>query len=116
MGHEINPLNFRRVAAINWLLTGPALVFFAWPYLRLCEALGTSELAGYIGAGFFSISFTLTVVHGHISMAVGDLHRHEFHQWTRRRTHPWKLAYHPALFRYRTRLGLLALSVIALWA
>lgn len=114
MGREITPRNFRRVAAINWLLTGPSLVFFAWPYLRLADAMGSSDFASLLGAGFFSISFTLTVVHGHIAMAVGDLHRVEFHRWTRRRNGPWRMAYHPALFRYRTRLGLLGLSAIAL--
>lgn len=114
MGREITPRNFMRVSAINWWLTGPALVFFAWPYVRLSDALGTSDLASLIGAGLFSISFTLTVVHGHISMAVGELHRGEFHRWTRTRRMPWRLAYHPALFRYRTRLALLALSALAL--
>jgi len=116
MGREINPVNFRRVSAINWLLTGPSLVFFGWPYLRLSDSLGTSDVAALVGTGLFSISFTLTVVHGHISLAVGDLHRIEFHQWTRKRRHPWKLAYHPVLFRYRTRLALLALSMLALLA
>lgn len=114
MGVEITHRNFTRVSAINWWLTGPSLVFFAWPYLRLSESVGTSELAAMIGAGLFSVSFTLTIVHGHISMAVGELHRVEFHRWTRRRRMPWRLAYHPALFRYRTRLALLALSALAL--
>lgn len=116
MGHEINPRNFRRVSVINWLLTGPSLLFFGWPYLRLSEVLGANDVAAWVGAGLFSISFTLTVVHGHISLAVGDLHRIEFHQWTRKRRHPWRLAYHPVLFQYRTRLALLALSVLALLA
>jgi hypothetical protein len=114
MGREITHQNFRRVAAINWLLTGPALVFFAWPYVRLSEAVGASDFATLLGAGLFSISFTLTIVHGHISLAVGDLHRVEFHRWTRKRSYPWRLAYHPALFRYRTRLALLVLSIAAL--
>lgn len=116
MGREINPRNFQRVSRINWWLTGPCLIVFGWPYLRLSEILGTSELIAWIGTGLFSISFTLTVVHGHISLAIGDLHRIEFHQWTRRKPHPWALVYHPVLFRYHTRLALLALSAIALLA
>lgn len=114
MSGEIRDVNFERISRINWLLTGPLLVFFAWPYTRLAELVGTTDYFTILGSGLFSIAFTLTIVHGHISMSVGELHRVEFYKWTRRRRYPWKWFYHPTLFRYGTRLALLLGSMVCL--
>ncbi len=114
MSGEIRDVNFQRISRINWLLTGPLLLFFSWPYLRLAELIGTSAVFALIGCGLFSIAFTLTIVHGHISISVGELHRVEFYRWTRRRHYPWKWFYHPTLFQYSTRLTLLLASIVCL--
>lgn len=114
MAGEIKDVNFQRISRINWLLTGPLLLFFAWPFGWLTELVGTSDVFSIVGGGLFSIAFTLTIIHGHISISVGELHRIEFYRWTRKRRYPWKWFYHPSLFQYSTRLTLLLVSILCL--
>ncbi len=107
MRSELAVANFRRILLVNWLLTGPLLLLFAWPYWVVVGNLP--------GAALFALPFALTILHGHISLAVGDAHRNAFFRWHRNSGFPWNWAFHPALFRLRVRFILFTTSLIFAW-
>lgn len=114
MGDELNVTNYKRIYKLNWLICGPLLLLFAWPYLLLAELLSIPDLLALTGAIFFSIPFSLTVLHGHISVAVGSLHRTRYYGWQTNLSGIFKYPFHPVLFRTRIRLAIIGLSLIIL--
>jgi TRAP-type mannitol/chloroaromatic compound transport system permease small subunit len=115
MGDELNKANYKRIYKINWLICGPLLLLFAWPYLLLAEMIQVPDLLGLTGSIFFSIPFTLTVLHGHISVAVGSLHRTRYYNWQTNLPGIFKYPFHPVLFRTRIRLAIIGVSLTILF-
>lgn len=111
MSDELNLGNYKRIYKLNWLICGPLLLLFAWPYLLIADILEIEEITGLIGSIFFSIPFTLTVLHGHISVAVGSLHRTRYYIWQTSLPGVFKYPFHPMLFKTRIRLIIVGVSI-----
>ena len=73
--YELSPSNYVRINLINWFLSVPMIVLFAWPYYYAAKLMGINEAMRYIGAFIFSIPFMITIIHGHVTMALGAIHR-----------------------------------------
>lgn len=112
MAEELKPSNFKRIALINWSLTPLLLFFFAWPFYRL-GVIGESPFGLNLVASFlFAFSFSITILHGHVSVAIGSFHRNLYYDWLVH--HKWSvgIGFHPIFISTRFRLLLLLLSVV----
>ena len=109
---EFNRANYIRIYIINMLLSFPMLMLFAWPYMQLSNLLGISESLGQIGGALFAIPFSITVLHGHVSMALGTLQRHYYYDWLHSHRFTYGLLFHPVIVRTRFRLTLIGLSML----
>lgn len=110
MNQELNPTNFKRIRIINSLLSLPFFVLFSWPYLYLANFADIQQLIGYLGCIFFSAPFMITILHGHVTMALGEAHRHHYYNWLEEHPLTYGLLFHPVMMRTRFRLVLLAVS------
>ncbi|MBO6534866.1 MAG: hypothetical protein JJ966_01505 [Balneolaceae bacterium] len=111
---ELSPSNFKRISMINWVLSLPLIVLFAWPYYYAAKLVGMGEALRYLGAFIFSLPFTLTIIHGHVTMALGSFHRLNYYQWLTERPFSFGLFYNDLLISTRFRLILLIVSLIFL--
>lgn len=112
---ELNESNYRRIAIINWLLTVPMMVLFAWPYYYAAGLLDITPLFRFIGALMFALPFMLTILHGHVTMALGSPHRHLYYKWMKNdRPLTFGIFFHPMFVSTRFRLILLILSLLFL--
>jgi hypothetical protein len=112
---ELNESNYKRIAVINWILTVPMMVLFAWPYFFGAGLLGMDLTLKYIGAFIFASPFMLTILHGHVTMALGSVHRHHYYDWmTEEKPLTFGLFFHPIFVKTRFRLILLIISLILL--
>lgn len=111
---ELNEGNYKRIYLINWLLTVPLLVLFAWPYYHAARLLEMDEAFRYLGALIFATPFMITLLHGHITMAIGSVHRHLYYHWLETYPLTWGLLFHPLLVRTRFRLVMLVSSLLLL--
>ncbi|HAC14694.1 MAG TPA: hypothetical protein DCE78_01935 [Bacteroidetes bacterium] len=111
---ELTINNFKRIYRLNWIISGPVLFMFAWPYFILSRILDQHIYYSMLGCFLFAIPFTLTILHGHISVAIGPLHRNNFYKWQQNKKGITKLAFHPVLFSTKIRLILIMLSLILL--
>ncbi|MBD3616470.1 MAG: hypothetical protein HUJ22_07845 [Gracilimonas sp.] len=112
---ELNEANYRRISIINWMLTVPMMVLFAWPYFYTADLMGLDTLYCYMGAFIFAAPFMLTILHGHVTMALGSLHRHHYYDWmTQEKPLTYGLFFHPMFVKTRFRLIMLILSLLFL--
>ena len=112
---ELTESNYKRISIINWLLTVPTMVLFAWPYFYGAGLIGLSDMLRYIGAFFFATPFMLTILHGHVTMALGSVHRHHYYNWmTKEKPLTYGLFFHPNFVKTRFRLILLIVSLLIL--
>lgn len=112
---ELNEANYRRISIINWLLTVPMMVLFAWPYFYGAGLIGLDVVIQYIGAFIFAVPFMLTILHGHVTMALGSVHRHHYYNWmTEEKSLTYGLFFHPMFVKTRFRLILLITSLLLL--
>lgn len=113
---ELNERNYRRIAIINWSLSVPLLLIFAWPYHFMCQLAGIQIYISYPGSIIFALPFMVTLLHGHVTIALGSAHRHHYYHWLN--THPltYGLLFHEMLVSTRFRLGILVVSLILLIA
>lgn len=107
---ELSHRNFFRINLINWSLTLPMLIMFAWPYYLVCRWLGLDEFISYFGALLFAFPFMITILHGHVTMALGAMHRHHYYDWLARSPLTYGFMFHPVMFRTRFRLTLIMIS------
>lgn len=114
MNRELNPKNYKRICLINWLLTVPLLILFAVPYLSIATFINAHMAISYAGALLFSFPFCLTILHGHVTMALGSLHRNHYYEWLENNTLSYGLFFHPMFTSTRFRLLLLVSSLIVL--
>lgn len=112
---ELSEQNYRRISRINWLLA-PCLIFlFAWPYYILASLLlETGPILSIAGSLLFAAPFTMTILHGHVTIALGALHRDHYYQWLARHRFTHGLFFHPVMFRTRFRFALLICSLALL--
>lgn len=108
---ELSERNFQRIWLINWALTPAMLILFAWPYYLLCTILNTPDFIAWGGAAIFASPFMMTVLHGHVTMAMGALHRHHYYEWLRKHPFSYGIFFHPIMFRTRFRLMLVAIGL-----
>ncbi len=111
---ELNKRNYKRICLINWLLCVPLIVLFAFPYLSLATFVNANTGLSYAGAVLFSIPFTLTILHGHVTMALGSLHRNHYYEWLENNTLTYGIFFHPMFTSTRFRLILLVVSMVVL--
>ena len=112
---ELNESNYKRIAIINWILTIPMIVLFAWPYHLAGGLLDINVNLKFIGSLLFAAPFMLTILHGHVTMALGAVHRHHYYEWmTIEKPLTFGLLFHPVFIKTRFRLILLVISLIIL--
>lgn len=109
---ELNLKNFKRIHLINWLLCIPLLLLFTWPYIYIARFMGIEDFLAYPGAAFFAIPFMITILHGHVTMALGSAHRHHYYEWLTETPLTYGLLFYPMMIRTRFRLMLLAVSLV----
>lgn len=79
--NELTDNNFKRISVINWSLAPLLMFFFSWPFFRLGEMADSNIYFNYAGTLLFAFGFSLTILHGHVSVAIGSLHRHLYYKW-----------------------------------
>lgn len=110
--NELNEKNFLRICFINWFLSVPLLFIFAWPYFIICDFFAIPRFIGFPGAIFFALPFMLTLLHGHVTMAIGAVHRVHYYDWLQNYPFTYGLLFHPLIVRTRFRLSLFFVSLI----
>ncbi len=111
---ELSPSNYIRISVINWVLSVPLIVMFAWPYYYAAKLTGMLEAFRYIGAFLFAVPFMLTIIHGHVTMALGSVHRQHYYQWLIDKPYSFGLFYNNTLMSTRFRLVILIISLFFL--
>ena len=109
---ELNLKNFKRIHLINWLLCLPLLLLFTWPYIYIARFMGIEDFLTYPGAAFFAVPFMITILHGHVTMALGSAHRHHYYEWLTENSLTYGLLFYPVMIRTRLRLILLVVSFV----
>lgn len=90
------------------------LFLFAWPYYMVCQWFEFNELYAFAGSLLFAFPFMITILHGHVTMALGALHRHHYYDWLSRYPLSIGFMFHPVMFRTRFRLALVLISLVIL--
>lgn len=111
---ELSEQNYKRICLTNWVLSVPMIILFAWPYLYLGRLLDIVEVISYPGSLLFSLSLTITILHGHVTMAVGSPHRKHYYDWLSEHPITYGLLFHPILIKTRFRLIFLVVSLLLL--
>jgi len=110
--NELSIKNFKRICLINWSLTLPVLLIFAWPYFLMAKWTGISFSTAIVGAFIFSLPFMMTVLHGHVTMALGALHRDKYYNWLSKYPLSYGFFFHPVMFRTRFRLAIVLIALL----
>lgn len=111
---ELSHSNFVRICVINWLLSIPMIVLFAWPYYYAAKLVGMQEAFRYLGAFMFALPFMITILHGHVTMALGSVHRDHYYIWLEDHPYTFGLFFQKMIVKTRFRLVLLIISLIFL--
>ena len=111
---ELTESNYKRIAMINWALSVPLLLIFAWPYFFLCELLSINKMLSFPGSILFGVPFMLTILHGHVTMAMGAAHRHHYYRWLSDYPLTYGLLFHFVIISTRFRLILFSFSLFLL--
>lgn len=111
---ELSEKNFKRISTLNWLISIPLILLFAWPYLYISKILSIEAIPAYTGALMFSVPFMATILHGNVTMALGSAHRHHYYSWLADQQLTYGLFFSPTFMRTRFRLVLLICSFILL--
>jgi hypothetical protein len=111
---ELNESNYKRIAFINWSLSVPLLLIFAWPYFFLSELFYIHKAISFPGSILFGLPFMLTILHGHVTMALGAAHRHHYYNWLSSFPFTYGLLFHSVIISTRFRLFLFILSLMLL--
>jgi len=109
---ELSEKNYLRICFINWAMSIPILLIFAWPYFFICEFFMVPKIISFPGSIIFALPFMLTLLHGHVTMAVGASHREHYYAWLQQYTFTYGLLFHPIIIKTRFRLSLFFLSII----
>lgn len=107
---ELSAKNYRRISWINILIAPPLFVLFAWPYYILGTRIELPGLLLNAGSFCFAFPFTLTIIHGHVTMAIGSLHRNNYYKWLAAHRWSYGLLIRPVFFSTRFRIAFLIIS------
>lgn len=88
----------------------PLLLLFAFPYIKIAAFFKVEPFLAYPGSLLFAGPFMFTILHGHVTMALGTLHRHHYYRWLEEKPLTFGLLFHPLFTRTRFRLILLVCS------
>ncbi|MCC5907483.1 MAG: hypothetical protein JJU13_14825 [Balneolaceae bacterium] len=111
---ELSESNYRRISLINWALSVPTLLIFAWPFFFICEIYGINKAVSFPGSILFGLPFMLTILHGHVTMALGSAHRKHYYIWLSEVPFTYGLLFHPVIISTRFRLVLFITSLLIL--
>jgi len=111
---ELTASNYRRISIINWSLSLPLLFLFSWPYYYLCDILTLNFYVSLLGSFLFAVPFAATIVHGHITLALGLAHRMHYYNWVAKRPYRYGYIFHPDFAKTRYRLLLFFISLTLL--
>lgn len=111
---ELSESNFKRIVILNWFLSVPLMVLFAWPYYYAAKLVGMDESFRYVGAFMFALPFMATILHGHVTMALGSAHRHHYYHWLANHSFSYGLFFHPIFVSTRFRMIVLIISLLFL--
>ncbi len=88
------------------------MLLFSWPYFYLANFAEIEKLISYAGSFVFAVPFMITILHGHVTMALGEAHRHHYYTWLYKHSFTYGLLFHPIIIRTRFRLVLLIISIV----
>ncbi|WP_242979063.1 hypothetical protein [Rhodohalobacter mucosus] len=111
---ELSERNYKRICFINWMMSVPLLLIFSWPYYFFCHELGINRVAMFAGSITFALPFMFTILHGHVTMALGAVHRHHYYSWLQGFPFTYGLLFHPIIISTRFRLILFSSSLVIL--
>jgi hypothetical protein len=112
---ELSEQNFRRISWINILLTPLLLILFAWPYAVIGLWFDFPETWLYAGTFLFAFPLTLTIIHGHVTIALGALQRSHYSRMAGTPPLGIRILWiRPIFFTTRFRLILLIISLVML--
>jgi len=111
---ELNERNYKRIAFINWAMSVPLLLIFSWPYFFICGFFGVSKTISFPGAILFGLPFMLTILHGHVTMALGAVHRNLYYSWLSDFPLTFGLLFHAVIISTRFRMFLFFMSMMLL--
>lgn len=111
---ELSQSNYLRINIINWILSIPLIVLFAWPYYYAARLLGMQEAFRYLGALLFSLPFMITIIHGHVTLALGSAHRDHYYNWLIDHPYTFGLFFSKTVIKTRFRLIVLMISLLFL--
>ena len=109
---ELSEKNYKRINTINWTLTVPMMVLFAWPYYQASQMIGIDDLFTYPGAFIFAMAFMITILHGHVTMALGAAHRDHYYRWLEENPLTFGLLFHHMMVSTRFRITLVIAGII----
>ncbi len=111
---ELSEKNFKRISFLNWAMSLPLIILFAWPYLYICGFLSVKETVAYLGSIIFSIPFMTTILHGNVTTALGSAHRHHYYNWLCEKPVTFGLFFSPLFMKTRFRLVMVLISLVLL--
>jgi|AntAceMinimDraft_1070359.scaffolds.fasta_scaffold14523_2 hypothetical protein len=106
---ELSTKNFHRVGIINLLMSIPLFGLFSWIGFSLCYALQNNWPISLIAATLCAFPMMLTMLHGHVTMAIGVTHRDKYYHWLNQKTNPWGWFFHPIFISTKFRFSGLAI-------
>ncbi|MEX0646303.1 MAG: hypothetical protein WD139_00880 [Balneolaceae bacterium] len=78
----------------------------------MSELFYINRIIAFPGSILFALPFMLTILHGHVTLALGAVHRHHFYNWLQEKPYTYGLLFHPVIISTRFRLVLFIVSVI----
>lgn len=96
------------------MMSVPLLLIFSWPYYFFCEQMEMNQIATFAGSIIFALPFMFTILHGHVTMALGAVHRHHYYEWLRGYPFTYGVLFHPVIISTRFRLILFLSSLVIL--
>jgi len=110
--NELTHNNYKRISIINWSLAPLLMFFFSWPFFRLGEMAHSNFILNYAGSLLFAFGFSLTILHGHVSIAIGSLHRHLYYQWLSENKFTYGFLFLNFMTRTSVRLSFILVAVL----
>jgi len=110
--NELTDQNYKRISIINWCLTPLLMFFFSWPFYRLGLMASSNLFFNYIGSILFALGFSLTILHGHVSVAIGSLHRHLYYEWLTQNRLTYGFLFVNFMTKTSVRLSLIVLALL----
>lgn len=109
---ELTHRNFRKICLINGVLFVPLLFLLSWPYYYAGSLFNFPDVLLQFGAIVFGLPFTLTILHGIVTVSIGSIQRTYFYEWLRSRPYSYGLLFHPIFVSTRFRLILILISLL----